>query len=139
MELTESLEFKIEPLKGTNLLKLGLTSDEYKHLINKKPRRIAKEGGADDYTFFHIFYNDSGKSEAIEFWEPTCVSFNGFSLMGKPYLEVEKYFHNIDKDIVKEEGIGFTSNKYQIGIYAPYDIVEGVLVARKGYYEYDDK
>ena len=38
----KNCRFEIEPFKGTNLLKLGLTSEEYKDIIGVKPEKFQK-------------------------------------------------------------------------------------------------
>uniref|UniRef100_UPI0013EAFA2F hypothetical protein n=1 Tax=Anaerophilus nitritogenes TaxID=2498136 RepID=UPI0013EAFA2F len=81
-------------------------------------------------------YDENGKSEAIEFFEPTEIIFNNVSLINKNYDDIVNVFQKLDSHLDFEENIGFVCQKYDIGIFAPYRIVESVLVGKKGYYDF---
>lgn len=131
--------FTIIPLKGTDKIKLNLTSQEIKELFPKQYIRTfkkARKTTTDKFSFGNVFYDENGKSEAIEFYEPTQVVFENNQLMNQDYSEVEQLLKKLDSNLIYEEGVGFISIKYQIGIYAPFRKVEAVLVGREGYYSY---
>lgn len=133
------MKFTIIPFEGTDILKLGLTREENKKILLASPERFSKafdEVDADDFGFCHIFYDKNDKSEAIEFFEPTEIIFNNLSLIKKRYHEVVVAFEKLDEYLDFEEGVGFVSKKYDIGIFAPYGIVEAVLVGKKDYYDF---
>ena len=130
----ENCRFEIEPFKGTNSLKLGLTSEEYQLIIWLKPnkfyRTYACKNYTDDYGFCHIEYDDNGKSKSISFFNPTEVSFNGFLLLGgfRNSKEVKEYMLSIDPNCDNDESNIFSS-KYNIYLYLHTDeFVECVTV-----------
>lgn len=129
------MDFVIIPFEGTDKLKLGMTSEENKKILLKDAEKFEKGTEVDDFGFCHVFYDEEGKSEAIEIFEPSQVIFNNTELIGKNYAYVKELFEKLDSNLCFEEGCGFTSPKYEVGIYAPYGNVEAVLVGKKGYYE----
>ena len=121
----KNCRFEIEPFKGTNLLKLGLTSEEYKDIIGVKPEKFQKsysDNYVDDYGFCHIEYDDNGKSKLISFFNPTEVSFNGFLLLGeyRDSTEVKEYMLSIDSNCEYDES-NLYSYKYNIYLYLHID------------------
>ena len=131
------MKFTIIPFQGTDKLKLNLTSKETRDIFPDKFRRRFKKANivpTDSFRGFHVYYDEDDRSEAIEFWEPE-IFLNGIQLMGADYNIVKDMFEKLDDNLDYEEGYGFDSIKYQIGINAPYGKVESVLVGRKGYYE----
>ncbi|WP_165000470.1 hypothetical protein, partial [Anaerophilus nitritogenes] len=68
------MQFNLIPFEGTDFLKLGLTHEENEKALFMLAERFTKAFGSndvDDFGFCHIFYDENGKSEAIEFFEPT--------------------------------------------------------------------
>lgn len=138
------MEFIIEPYVGVGKFKFGMTQNEIKVIANEEPRQFKKfqddEYKTDAYKYFFVYYKNPGICEAIEFFSPAIVKFNGMNILKMSYIDIEKYFLQIDKDLDIEEA-GFTSYKYGIAIYAPYVLYEplkkpeGVLVFEKGYYD----
>ena len=61
------------------------------------------------------------------------------SFFDKKYVDLEIAFKNMDSDIEIDE-VGFNSNKYGIGVYAPNkdacnSTIESVIIYRQGYYD----
>lgn len=71
-----SQEFKIEEdFKGTDILPLGLTSNEYEKILNitadRYRKTFASDTEIDNFSICHIYYDKNGRSEGIEFWNNT--------------------------------------------------------------------
>jgi len=128
--------FNIIPFEGTDKIKLNTKNDEIIQMFpqNHKRKFKRRKTEVDDFSFFHVHYDDAGLSKAIEFFEPSEVFFNDCQLINESYDKVENIFKELDSNLDFEEGVGFTSLKYQIGVYAPYGKVESILVGRDGYY-----
>lgn len=130
--------FKIIPLKGTDKMKLNLTSNAVQQLFSKEYIRSfikSRTVPTDKFSFGHVFYDNNGLSKAIEFYEPSKVLFNDIQLIDQDYRLVENLFCKLDSKLIYEDKIGFISKKYQIGVYSPYKKVESILVGRDGYYK----
>lgn len=130
--------YTIIPMQGTEKIKLGMTSKEIQDLLLTTPKRLKKtkwrKNNIDDFGFLQVEYDDKEISKAIQFFEPSTVYFDNKLLLNKSYNEVKQYFEKIDDQLIFEDGIGFTSLKYQLSIYAPHGQVEAVVVASEGYY-----
>jgi len=127
------MQYRFIPKKGTNIVHLGITRLETETIFNKKPKQFVKGNIVDDFRFCHVFYDELGYSKAIEFFEPTEVLFNEMTLIGEKLDKVKRVFEEDNHLLV--DASGFVSQKYQIGIYAPDDTVEAVLVGEDGYYD----
>jgi hypothetical protein len=128
--------FNIILFEGTDKIRLNTKRDEIMKTYSQFYERRFKRGKAeaDSFSYFHVLYDDNGLSEAIEFFDPSEINFNGHQLINERYDKVEKIFSALDSNLEYEQGVGFVSLKYQIGVYAPYGKVESFLVGREGYY-----
>ncbi|WP_058487066.1 hypothetical protein [Defluviitalea phaphyphila] len=109
------MTFKIIPLQGTDKIKFNLTRQDVKDLFSKqyiKSFKKNKKIATDKFSFGNIFYDEYGKIEAIEFYEPSHIIFKNYQLINQDYKIVEKLFIQLDPDLIYEKGIGFTSVKY---------------------------
>jgi hypothetical protein len=134
------MEFNIDPYVGAGPILLGMSREQVRNALGNNYREFKKsqesEMPTDAFEWCHVYYKKSGICEAIEFFRPANPVLFGRVLIDKPINEVIKYFQEMDEKIIID-GDGFTSNKLGIGIYAPYETVEGVIVFEKGYYEND--
>lgn len=138
--IEDSQELKLIKLEGEKEVKLNLMSNEIKEAFSvKASSKFNKDGGvAEDFGFCHVFYDDLGKSKAIEFFEPSQIIFNGVQLINSNYLKIEEFFKQLDDNLCYLGGAGFCSLKLQLGVFAPSapnGNVETVLLGRKGYYD----
>lgn len=138
------MKFEIKTYMGVGNILLGMTSEQIQNIMGIIPTKFKKiqtsKMYTDAYEWFHVYYNDKGKCEAIEIFEPSIPVFNGQYLINRPFIEVKNYFDTID-DSIETNDAGFTSLKYGIGIYAPYaedepdEPIEGVIIFEHGYYD----
>lgn len=126
----------IIPLAGTDQLKFGTPRENVKNefvaLFGRSFKRDNND--VDDYGDFHAYF-ENGTLCAIEFFEPCEVIFDGIQLLGQEFDMCKDFFSNSDENLRIEDSVGFSSVKYQIGVYAPYGTIESVLVAKDGYYQ----
>ncbi|MBE6068548.1 MAG: hypothetical protein E7211_12770 [Clostridium lundense] len=138
------MKFEINPYIGAGDILLGMTSEQIQNIIGIVPTKFKKVDTSkmytDAYEWFHVYYNDKGKCEAIEIFEPSMPVFKGQYLINRPFIEVKKYFDTID-DSIEINDAGFTSFKYGISIYAPFaedepfEPVESISIFEYGYFE----
>jgi hypothetical protein len=132
------MKFEIKPYVGAGVLRLGLKEEEIRELLQFKPEKIDKTSSdilTDVFPMCHVFYKNDGSCEAIEFFEPAKVVFNGVSLICADYDEIKRHFEKLDTSIEEDES-GFISFENGISIYSPFlEKVEGVLIFERGYYD----
>lgn len=129
------MKHTIVPIKGTELLVFGINREDVKYHFSTSYRMTFKrdDNDVDDYGAFHAYF-DNGKLCAVEFFEPSEVYFANQQLIGMEFETCKNLFSQYDKDLRVEGEVGFSSTKLQIGVYAPCEIVETVLIAKDGYY-----
>ncbi|MBR3771804.1 MAG: hypothetical protein IKL07_06010, partial [Clostridium sp.] len=93
----------------------------------------------DVYDDFYVYYDENGKCEAIEFMNNAELIFEQISLFQKNYSDIETIFRNMDSDI-EIDAVGFNSNKFGIGVYAPNkddcnSKIESIIIYKQGYYD----
>jgi len=92
------------------------------------------ENTTDDFGFCHVYYDMDNKCEAVEFFDSgTPIFFNGEDLFSLDYDSLKARVKEADCSVEIDES-GLTSRKIQLGIYAPSNSVESILVAKEGYY-----
>jgi hypothetical protein len=138
------VEFFIEPYKGIGKIELGMTRDEIEEAMGEIPRRFKKfhddNYETDAFDYFYVYYRENYICEAIELISPAKVMFNEMNLMELSYIDIEKFFLDIDEDAEPDDS-GLTSYKYGIAVYAPSALdkpsekIEAVLIFEKGYYD----
>lgn len=145
------MEFVIKPYESVGPIKLGMKKEELRNVMPEKPEDGHVIRGT--YTdFFHksvifaYYTEENGVCEAIEFCQPTTAIFEGKPINGVPFLEAMNWLKNFDSELKVEKGVGVTSYKLGIGLYAPNyfmdedhvdpdENVEAVIVFRRGYYD----
>lgn len=132
----EKYTFKIDPFKGTDLLKLGLSSEEYFEIIGKKPDKFIRnefsKGYTEDYDFCHIEYDSNGKSKSLMIFRPNKVTLNDFVLMEENTepSDVKRFLTSIDTDCIVESS-SIESPKYGIYIYICEGYIDSVTIYSK--------
>lgn len=138
------MDFIVKSYVGAPPLFFGMTSHQIQDVLSSIPEKFKKhkddEYDTDAFKWCHVYYKSPGICEAIEFFPPSIVTFNGVNLFERTFKEIKELFLNIDDSIECKES-GLTSYKYGVSFYAPSaeDIpskpVEGIIVFEKGYYE----
>lgn len=88
-----------------------------------------------------VYYDADDRCEAVEISAGKYDVFLGdLHVFGLGYAELKNQIHTQDPAIAEDE-TGFTSLLYGIGVYAPNkeeepdDVIETIIVHRKGYYD----
>lgn len=132
--------FKLIPLEGTDIIKLGMSSLELQSKTGMNCFRLKKTKWrmfeTEQFDCFQTEYDENNICISLQFFDPARVYLGEYQLIGRDYLEVEQLFKSIDSELIYEDGCGFVSRKLQIGIFADGEPlkVEAVLVAKKDYY-----
>ncbi|MGO4888003.1 hypothetical protein ACJ2A9_09615 [Anaerobacillus sp. MEB173] len=133
------MKFEIKPYVGVGMIKFGMTDNKIQEILQIEPEKFKKSPLSDvltdAYPFCHVYYKENGNCEAIEFFEPADVTFQGNTLIGIPYEKVNRLFKELDS-LLEEDETGIISFKYGVSIYSSdLQSVEGVLVFEEGYYD----
>ncbi len=126
----------IIPLVGTDSIKIGMPREELRREYSDLYERTIKRGEEFDYYTWFSAIVENDVICAVEFFEPE-VYFDGVQLIGLDFEACKRLFLRYDEDLRFEKHVtvaGFCSTKLKIGIYAPYGVVESVLVGKSGYY-----
>ncbi|GLG84323.1 hypothetical protein [Acinetobacter calcoaceticus] len=139
--------FEITPYVGAGLIKFGMKRDEVRKIFSECEPRVFwrnsySESATDGYDEIgiNVYYDDTDKAIALEFYEPAQVIFNGIEISKLPAFEAYKLMATLDKDI-SIDGDGLTSFKLGIGFYVPiyeedYMLpVETIIIFIEGYYD----
>ncbi len=99
----------------------GEATEFYKFSDDKVP--------TDDFGYCHVFYDDNNKCEAIEFFYDVEVYLNGKLIFPTVLENAKQAIEGAEYD-----DDGLISYIAQIGIYAPDEEMETILVGKSGYY-----
>lgn len=120
------------PLEEAYGIKFGMSRQEVRSILGDSTEFFKgdSEETTDDFGYCHVYYDDNDKCEAIEFFDEAEVYING--VLAFP---IDKnVFSTKFADYIQDED-GFISYEYSIGIYAPDEFMESILIGKKGYYD----
>lgn len=123
----------VEPLKGIDEISFGISREEVRKYFGNNFEEFKKskfsKNTTDDYGYCHIFYDKDNKFEAIEFFDEVTIIIDDIIVFPNRIEVIKKVSDDFEKD---EES--YISKEKSIGIYAPNDIMESILLGMKGYY-----
>ena len=128
-------QWELFPQSQIGKIVFGSEKGEIQKILGKKYKSFCKsifsKNLTDDYTNYHIYYDEKNFVEAVEIFGGIEVILNGKILFPGTVRQAQK----ILPDLKYEDG-SYISCKESIGLYAPNDggDIEAILVARKGYY-----
>ena len=140
------MKFEIHSHEGAGPVRFGMTTTEVREALGGEFESFKR--GPDeqhpldkfsDHRCF-IYYDASGKVEAIEFAKRGEPMLGGVNLLGLGYADLVKLITMKDPDVVIKND-GFTSVNLGIGCWAPAGEDEpesppdSVIVFRRGYYD----
>ena len=123
----------VEPVKGIDEISFGISREEVRKYFGNNFEEFKKskfsKNTTDDYGYCHIFYDKDNKFEAIEFFDEVTIIIDDIIVFPNRIEVIKKVSDDFEKD---EES--YISKEKSIGIYAPNDIMESILLGMKGYY-----
>lgn len=144
--LFKSMVFEIHSHEGVGPVWFGMTRAAVRMALGGEVKTIQRtpddDNPNDSFKESHCFvhYDEDGKAEAVEFYEPASPIFNGVNLLGLGFTELIKQIRNLDP-LVSLDGDGYTSLNLGIGGFAPAaedepDLPpESAIVFVRGYYD----
>ena len=128
----------IEPLKRVGEISFGMTRDEVRKVWGEAisfMKTADDDSSTDDFGFCHVYYDANDRCEAVEVWdaEVYIADTRIYPIdMNEAEAVLVEYFDDIEAD---DEG--FISIDYSIGITAPDEEMEGILIGKENYYVED--
>lgn len=121
------------PMKKVNDIEFGMERSEVRKKFAVPVREFKKskysKRTTDDFGSCHVYYDGNDKCEAVEIFDEVAVYVDDKKIFPVTVEEVKK----IIPDLVEEED-SYISEKLSIGIYAPDDKMESILIGCEGYY-----
>lgn len=126
------IRIEVIPMKEANGIKFGMDRQTVRSILGEATEFFKgdSEITTDDFGYCHVYYDCDNKCEAIEFFDEAQVYING--VLAFP-IEKDVFLTKFADFIQDEEG--FINYNCSIGIYAPYDSMESILIGKKGYYD----
>lgn len=142
-----SKDFNVIPLSSVNGIEFGISRNEVWNILGKPNMSYRKtqfeKVDTDDYTRFHIYYDDNYNFEYIEIFEDESQfeRFGDFDIyynnnkLPKKYSKRLEYFKTLYDDI-EEDGNGFISKKGSVCVYIENDddIIDAIGFGRKDFF-----
>lgn len=133
------MDFVIDPYVGAGNLRLGMTTQEVREIMGVEPEPLEKaareQSTADlfEQQGIVVFYDEQGRSEAIEFNGPATPAYDGQSLLRLSQDSATAWLKKVDPD-AQIDLPDLTSNKLGIALFVDDSQVVSVLVFKKGYF-----
>lgn len=143
------MELNITPFQSVGYMKFGASAKVIRSMFDFPLTSFVKGPASDmptpvdafDEGGIHIYYDKLNRCDAIEFFSPASLTFQGKLLIDQPYKEISKWLVSMDTNIVYNDS-GLEARSLGIGLYAPNfdenerpdELVESVIVVSEGYW-----
>lgn len=130
------IKINVIPNKQVGNIKFGMNRETVNSLLGI-PKEFFKNNSTiatDDFGVCHIFYDNNNKCEAVEIFDDAEVYINEILVFP---IDKNKFVNKFTGFICDDEEL--INYDLSIGIYAPYESMESIVVAKKGYYKQLEK
>jgi len=130
---------EITPFSSVGVLAFGDIRNDARSKLNTKFSTFQKDADENETDAFddiglHLYYDNDGRLEFIEGFEPVDITFRGISFLNRDVTSVIRDMSAIGFNETRSDA-GVKFRDVGIALYAPSGVVEGVAVHRKGYYD----
>lgn len=125
------------PLVQVNGVKFGMKRSEVRAILGEATEFFKTETSTtltDDFGYCHVFYDNNDECEAIEIFDEVEVYIDDKLIFPTDKEAAFNMFKSDFDDLIQDDE-GLISYKYSIGIYAPDEDMESILIGRENYYE----
>lgn len=127
-------KWTVIPTKKVNDIEFGMERAEVRKKFSVPEREFKKskfsKRTTDDFGSCHVYYDENDRCEAVEIFDDVEVYMDGKKVFPITVQEIIELI----PDLVKEED-SLISQNASIGIYAPGDKMESILIGCEGYYK----
>lgn len=124
------------PLVQVNGVKFGMKRSEVRAILGEATEFFKTETSTtltDDFGYCHVFYDNNDECEAIEIFDEVEVYIDDKLIFPTDKEAAFNMFKSDFDDLIQDDE-GLISYKYSIGIYAPDEDMESILIGRENYY-----
>ena len=139
-KMSRVLKLEIRPFEGLGDLRFGMSRRDVRALLGQEFRSFKKTPLADSLTDayaqygLHLYYDGQDRLELVEAFRPCVPIFQGVELLG-PRKVVPDRLREAGAGGPRRDSDGDFFDDLGFALYSPGDMVEGVSVYRKGYYD----
>ena len=136
-DVSDMEQWNITPYEKVGSIKFGDSRDKIRKLCGEfKEFNKTKDSknSTDDFKLFHVYYDESNKCKAIEFFKnkDTNIFINGINIFNETFDSLKS---KLKSKNVKEDKTSFIFNDFGFSVYSPEKKdIETILVFSKGYY-----
>ena len=127
-------KWTVIPTKKVNDIEFGMERAEVRKKFSVPAREFKKskfsKRTTDNFGSCHVYYDENDRCEAVEIFDDAEVYMDGKKVFPITIQEIME----IIPDLVKEED-SLISQNASVGIYAPGDKMESILIGCEGYYD----
>lgn len=125
------------PLIRVNGVKFGMKRSEVRAVLGEATEFFKADSSTnptDDFGYCHVFYDNNDRCEAIEIFDDAEVYIDNKLIFPTNKEQALNSFRSVFDDFIQDDD-GLISYKYSIGIYAPDESMESILIGMENYYE----
>ncbi len=127
------MKFDVVPMISINEIVFGMKREEIRAILGNATEFYKFEDdevATDDFGFCHVFYDAQDRCEAIEIFNESEVYINDKLIFPTDFNAALDAVEDFEQD---DDGLISYANS--IGIYAPDEEMESILIGKKGYYD----
>lgn len=130
---------EIIPFESVGILSFGDSRAGAREKLSSIFSTFQKDIGENETDSFdelglHLYYDDAGRLEFIEAFDPAQVVFRGIGFLGRDVDSVRWDMESLGLSPT-ESDVGLKFGSVGIALTAPSGVVEGVAAHRSGYYD----
>ena len=126
------------PYVGAGQIKLDSPREEVRKILGGAFSEYKKaefsKNTMDDYSFFHVAYDEDNKVEAIDFFKETEFLFKDKDLFKLTLSQLKSFLKKNSIDFKVDDDDCLICDSIGLSFYIPKKI-ESICVYRKGYYD----
>ena len=146
------MQFEIHSHEGAGPIRFGMSPAEVRAVLGSPFRSFKRasecEHPCDSFRELacFVYYDASGKAEAVEFASPAEPMLDGVNLLALSFSDLVAQLSATDPDLIIDRFVkidGLTSLALGVGAYTPgaeeipSEPIESVIVFARGYYDAD--
>ena len=131
--------WEIKPFAQVGPIEFGQLRNEVRSKLDSDYQVFKKTPGENDTDAYdslgiHVYFDDDDQVEFVEAFSPAELEYEGIALIGRNVDEVVADLRARGYEAEKDD-VGYNYDELGFGLTVNGDVIEGVGVFRKGYYE----
>jgi len=131
---------EILPFVSIGDLRFGESRQDVRKHLGTKYQVFRKDVGANETDAYdelglHLYYDNDDKLEYVETFTPAAPTFKGVAMLGRHSEDVQEDLARAGHTCSVMDDVSINCGSAGIALYSPDEMVEGVGVYRKGYFD----